>query len=689
MEDNGMTKFKLPALPSSSSKKTSVSVLNKTSDLFAKYNLSKIGNPVILKPYVEQFIENVDIQKVIGNKEQSQLIYLISSFLDKIELKKENKEKIEHIIKIFENQQPIQFKKIQKKVKTKKLNDFIKNKNVRLPNINHDDNESVEDVIKNKQTSDDEMIKILIEDFAKSIDLSLTKNNNNNNKGVDPSLTSNNNNNNTKSNNSTAHNSPNASAVASPKTTTTSIPRLSLAPVDKKPRTLWKPKFLDKIESIVLGGMSYVQTFVNGLSVRLGDSNTKACYNVDAKLVDKDVSSVAEFIQKNSHLGKKFLTQVVPLLLREEEQEEEEEQDNGISLIGVNNAMFPVENIPRSIADEEYILKMINGNFARMASLTQGIDHDYTYNILDEACISVLISPSIVGALDVSRAQINRIPGCETFTLKELIMSDGVKDIFQLRVMYNFLLGNGGYAYADSTFGKVNGSRYNISAGIKQRALLASQFECSTFWFQDVVRQKNPRIVEIENYVNELQNQINTIESRYRLLFAGVAEANLGIWKQNLLGWEKAINNGLFEDIASVLNVKKDFVNEITDARNIDLVKLKARDNSNVYRTTKELIILKRVYCILYFGKMLRNSQLSRWIETGKLKLNFKPKNSPTDLSYVTDEIVLQSYYPVNAVNNNPWVLFDEKEYLNRLLRLNIAKTQLENMPKNVLVHYE
>jgi hypothetical protein len=295
--------------------------------------------------------------------------------------------------------------------------------------------------------------------------------------------------------------------------------------------------------------------------------------------------------------------------------------------------------------------------------------------------------------LDVSRAQINRIQGCETFTLKELIMSDGVKDIFQLRVMYNFLLGNGGYAYADSTFGKVNGSRYNISAGIKQRALLASQFECSTFWFQDVVRQKNPRIVEIENYVNELENQINVIRSRYTLLFVGnVDQANLDIWKQELLDWEKAINNKLFNDKNKEMEKKQTIVKELSDE--IDFAILKSRIEDD-YRNNSELIILKRVYFILYFGKMLRNSQLSRWIETRKLRLIFKQKlisktpTQPKHKEYETNDIELQSYYPMNALNNNPWVLFDEKEYLNRLLRLNIAKTQLENMPKNVLVHYE
>lgn len=444
--------------------------------------------------------------------------------------------------------------------------------------------------------------------------------------GTAPNSPKSSNNNNNNNNTTVVTTTP--TVVVAPKkpkidtTTTTTTPA---APVV----SVWNTEFLDKVERVVQGGLGYFDTFLNGLASFLGDKKSYFYYKYEAKVIDKNVSSMEEFVRKNSHLGRNFFTEVMPLLMTEE-LNKTPPRDREIQLIGDNDNIFPVAQVPGYIEDEEFILTLVNRDFVRGPSPAQGIDHDYIYGILDEATFTAVCEPAVMGAILTAKAQINRIPGKEDFTLKELMMSPGVFDMFQQRVSFVFLSGSGGYAYAgrssNTQFGKVNGTTFNVSVGLKQREALAANMECSGYWFQDVYKVQNPRIKELENFVEKCGTELK------RIL------ANLNV----SLDENRAIRRG---------------ARNLTDQNPQDPTQLYPPYAFNNLDIDEKLIFLDE------FCTGVKISLFSKLASTaGKLTV----RNVDIELKDGTQKLFVKTAF-----------------------RLRLAQNQLLHVPKFVLVHYE
>ena len=489
--------FKLPQQA-----ETVVNNVKKTGELFKKYNLAPIEQKYVpdntLKDEVFRLLNDPPI-KTYGK--DAQLIFFLYDFKDYIDDIAKDVQTI--ALRITDNTLVKQFQKDPAFLKDK---DYVKLQ--KLKNILELDDGSGADVT--QIVEDNLNWQQVIGDFiAKKFKLVQPP------PGTAPNSPKNSNNNNTTT--TTVVTQPPATGTVTPKkpkidtTTTTTV--VTTTPASPVVVSIWNTAFLDKVERVVQGGLGYFDTFLNGLASFLGDKKSYFYYKYEAKIIDKNVNSMEEFVRKNSHLGRNFFTEVMPLLMTEEMQEKPA-PDREIELVGYqNNDIFPVAQVPGYIADEEFILSLVNRDFVRGPSAIQGVDHDYIYGILDEATFTAVCEPAVMGAILTAKAQINRIPGKENFTLKELMMSPGVFDMFQQRVSFVFLSGSGGYAYAgrssNTQFGKVNGTTFNVSVGLKQREALAANMECSGYWFQDVYKVQNPRIKELENYIKSCEDSID------------------------------------------------------------------------------------------------------------------------------------------------------------------------------------
>lgn len=284
-------------------------------------------------------------------------------------------------------------------------------------------------------------------------------------------------------------------------------------PVVKKPKpSIWQPEFLDKVETVVKSGLSYFDTFLSGLAPILGDKRSYHLYRYKYEIIIREgVDSLETFVKKNGHLGRDFFLEVMPLLMSEEMTRLGKNAATALVKDGDIN-IFPVEKIPTFIEDEAYLMKLVNNDFIRASSSEPGVDHDYMFGILDEATFWQIGEPAVMGAIRNAKDEINEIPGCETFTLKELMMSPIVSTKFQMLVSFVFQSGTGGYAYAGRStttqMGKVNGTTFNVSVGLKQRTQLAYNRIALKDWFSDVVRRQNPRVPILEKFIKEAQDYI-------------------------------------------------------------------------------------------------------------------------------------------------------------------------------------
>jgi hypothetical protein len=600
-----MKVFKLPQLP-----ETSVNNIKKTNELFLKYGLQLIKGSV--KPYfADEFVRQQ--LKFIFNQPKylktynrySQMVLFFNEFEPRIGdeyVKKDVKTFVQNMkdANVYDTLQNSYL--TDQTIRSRK--DFQALLNARTENENQFSGDT--EVVLDMDEGDwDSLIRSFIKNYFQKLpdtpDISPRNNNNNNNNNVQPQV----------------------------------IPMVS----SPSSSSIWTPDFLNKIEQIVKSGTSYLNNFANGLSVRLGDSKTYHCYAYGVNLVNKDVSSFEEFVRKNNHLGKAFFTEIMPLLVAEE-QKKPPQVTGGISLIGVNQTpIFPVSHVPTYIEDEAYLLSIINKEFIRAPSLQQGVDHDYVFGVLDEACFTMILSPSVVGALNRAKAIINRIEGCETFTLKELIMSPAISDVFQFRVAYEFLQSTGANAYvgrhAQTKFGKVDNTVFNLSAGYQQRKMLAAEFETSTYWLQDVHRVINPRLNELEQFIRECEYKLDTIE--INLNDQEKIDIDTRFTKPLLdLEDKKAVNPAIIVDISNV----------------------------NQY----EIGTNSRKYFLKQYTRGLSNHRLSQLIHSRELDISLGLNNGTFKFTIKDDS---------------------ELSNLNTLLRMRLAKSQLNYMPKYLLVHYE
>lgn len=198
--------------------------------------------------------------------------------------------------------------------------------------------------------------------------------------------------------------------------------------------------------------------------------------------------TVPEFLQQNAHLGPDFFALILPLALRRNPESKKKNASMN-ALIGAGSSA-----LARRAEDEQFITNMISRNVPMLnAPVAAGaISPIVLFSSLPFALFDDLFHATSIGAMLRAQGQINRVrASSRPFTLKELVLSPEVADVFALYVAYQYLMASGGNAYA----GRVTaggGTTFMISAGIKTREKLYSDIATGQFWWQDVFVRANP-----------------------------------------------------------------------------------------------------------------------------------------------------------------------------------------------------
>ncbi len=124
----------------------------------------------------------------------------------------------------------------------------------------------------------------------------------------------------------------------------------------------------------------------------------------------------------------------------------------------------------------------------------------WAFEVMGSAIYRRVLSTTTLAAFDVALAHVNRIPGCETFTMKELICSKSVADMFAFLVAANWISSGDGSESKQSSRrgGGGDKSRHNYLNVTRVRELVASKIETCKVWFESVVRMPNPLCKQFE-----------------------------------------------------------------------------------------------------------------------------------------------------------------------------------------------
>lgn len=259
--------------------------------------------------------------------------------------------------------------------------------------------------------------------------------------------------------------------------------------------------FMERVTSTVMRGLDPLYTFIGIVATSLGDGSDVRPYyrwrgekasleTLQNPVVTEGVQSVEDFIRKNKHLGQEFLSVI-------------------LTVVGPTNTTKaePIGELI-SLEDEMFLDQMLN----RVMETDELIQQDWIFGILDEAVFKFILDATSLGALAMALSKIRRIPNCSGFTLRQLIMSESVRDMFGLFVAYQYLLSSGGNAYASRktnavSKGKVDGTTFMLSAGFQTRTALARQIETAEYWFQEVGAMANPNLKAVQDEVERLERE--------------------------------------------------------------------------------------------------------------------------------------------------------------------------------------
>jgi hypothetical protein len=303
-------------------------------------------------------------------------------------------------------------------------------------------------------------------------------------------------------------------------------PIKSSPPLKKKVENIPLKKTISFAQDALRMGLYYLDSFIGMVATRLADRNVSIYFNNSTRmpLDTESVETIEDFVRKNTHLGEPFLEMILSqyrlhdpknLLFKDEETEKKVEEliqrlnstnnlpqktNSNVSLIGddVNNVLVRTGNFLNRILQPKEDVGFVTNE-----------KKEWVFNVLDLAALSQVLTPGSLGAITMAVAQINRIPNCERFTLKQLIMSEGVRDIFAIFVAFQYQLASGGNAYAGraSTQGNARGTTFMLSAGLETRKQLNTLVMGAKDWFSDVYETTNPIYTKISGEIEEAKRE--------------------------------------------------------------------------------------------------------------------------------------------------------------------------------------
>lgn len=280
-------------------------------------------------------------------------------------------------------------------------------------------------------------------------------------------------------------------------------------------------KLIDFAKDALKMGIFYLEIFMGMVATRLADRNVGVYFAKRMPIYDENVEDIEDFVRKNTHLGPVFLEM---LLSQYRIYDPKNDIFKNSSIDEIAEQFFIVvkkEPLLSSIGnDVNAALFVTTGNFLSKILGKEGevgivVDEkrQWVFSVIDLAALSQILTEGSLGAIMLAHAQIQRIPNCVNFTLKQLLMSDGVRDMFAIFVAFQYQLASGGNAYAGraSTQGNVKGTTFMLSAGIETRNMLSKLVLGAQDWFRDVYETQNPLYVQIKTKIDEKKRQRTTL----------------------------------------------------------------------------------------------------------------------------------------------------------------------------------
>ncbi len=123
----------------------------------------------------------------------------------------------------------------------------------------------------------------------------------------------------------------------------------------------------------------------------------------------------------------------------------------------------------------------------------------WAFEVMGSGVFRYFLSTTSIAAFEMAHAEVKRIPGCSSFTLKELICSPGVMDKFAFLVASTHLSSGDNIPQSNSVNRGRNATYINV---MSMRRLLADSMYTCKIWFESVRARRNPIVTEFQKKID-------------------------------------------------------------------------------------------------------------------------------------------------------------------------------------------
>jgi len=247
-------------------------------------------------------------------------------------------------------------------------------------------------------------------------------------------------------------------------------------------------------------------------------------------VVTTDAQTVTEFIDRNGALLgdvlKRYLEVNVPKMAPPFQPVQAafdlEEMNLPPSQLAARYAHVTIERLRRLLVQDLTLTDAQKQHYADQIAHLEGLERveerelesifapAWAFEVLPLSIWRKACDATTLAAMEMACAKVRRVPGCATFTLKELICSDGVSDHFAFLVAAEWL--NSGDDTGSSHSQRGLRSKYmNLN---QFRLQLGEQLYTCMVWFESVRARANPLLAQFAQRKRERLDRIADLNER-------------------------------------------------------------------------------------------------------------------------------------------------------------------------------
>ena len=259
-------------------------------------------------------------------------------------------------------------------------------------------------------------------------------------------------------------------------------------------------RWTDELNNIVSRALAPLMRVLGIVAARLryDDVRPLMVYAADTTIEDRlkvvrPAKTVEEFVEVNRDVGNTLLYAYISTYQPSAEEEQSFKSVDACFDLDTDDTFrtLVTDSASRRVADARKRARM----YMERQEMERAFAPAWAFEVMNDAIFRAVLSVTSYGAFEAALAQVRRVPGCASFTLKELVCSPSVSDQFGFLVASTYLASGDDVSGSTRSRGSRHATYMNIM--VMRQQLSDSIYTCK-IWFESVYATSNQIIKHFE-----------------------------------------------------------------------------------------------------------------------------------------------------------------------------------------------